>query len=266
MPEGDTIHRTAQTLSQVLTGQRLQQVQLAIGSTRPFAPTVVERVEARGKNLLMYFDDGHVLWSHMGMNGSWHVYRAGERWRRSPRYLKALLRTDAWVALCFSPQTLELLGQQDIDRHPLLAALGPDTLDGDFDSAEVIRRMRAHDRLTLGEALMRQDLLAGVGNVYKSEALFLARLSPFARIRELPDDTLDRLVSGASRLMHENMSNTLRTTRPAGAGGRLWVYRRSGEPCFRCGTRIEMRRQGLAARSTYYCPECQQVALGDAEQ
>lgn len=258
MPEGDTIFRTAHTLGKVLTGQRLVGFRSALPQLAEASLTgrQVSRVEARGKNLLIHFDDGRVLYTHLRMNGSWHVYRPGERWRKPQRQARVVLQTDAFVVVCFNAPLVQMLTARQLARHPALGNLGPDLVRADFDLAEARRRLRAKDYLTIGEALLQQSLCAGLGNVFKSETLFVCRINPFVRVRQLSDADLDRLLTTGHALLAANLRRFPRATRFA-AGGRYWVYGRRGEPCFQCGTPIQMRRQGLAARSTYWCAVCQ---------
>jgi endonuclease-8 len=191
------------------------------------------------------------------MNGAWHLYRPGERWYKPPSQARAVLETADFVAVCFNAPVVELLAAGGVERHEGLRRLGPDLLKEDFDPIEARRRLRERGDLAVGDALMAQSALAGIGNVYKSETLFLCRMNPFTRVDELDDETLDRLVAKARELMKRNLEGFPRRTRSALAGPRLWVYDRSGKPCLECGTLIEVRRQGLAGRTTYYCPTCQ---------
>jgi endonuclease-8 len=253
MPEGDTIHRTARTLAKAIGKRTVTRCTLAddlVGRT-------VESVEARGKNLLVRFDDGRTLHTHMMMDGSWHIYRPGERWQRGTFAAVAVVETDAWVAVCFDAPVVELL-PPGVEPE-LVRRLGPDLLDPQADPSEAVSRMRAYGELPIGEALLRQHLVAGIGNVYKSEALFLARVDPFMKVAMLGDPTLESVLGHAQRLMKQNLVGHARVTRRRFSGARLWVYGRSGRPCLECGNRIRMRRQGEMARSTYYCPRCQGV-------
>lgn len=268
MPEGDTIWRAARTLHRALAGQTLLAARSSVAGVREAALVgrTVEAVESRGKNLLVRLDDGGALYTHMRMRGSWHIYRPGERWQRPERQARVVLETAGFVAVCFSAPVVELLSASALRRHPALTRLGPDLLSAGFDPAEARRRLRALGGLSIGEALMAQSALAGIGNVYKSETLFLCGADPFRRLHELSDAELDRIVQKARALMSANLSGRPRSTRGGGKGSertswetsaRTWVYRRRGRPCLRCGTPIRMRRQGADARSTYWCPGCQ---------
>ena len=261
MPEGDTIHRAARHLSAAL----LDQAVTRFWAYRPqlLAPRreghVVTAVEARGKNLLMHFSDQRALYTHMKMTGSWHVYRPGEPWRKPEPYARVVLETAPYVAVCFSAPTIELLTEPEVTRHPTLSTLGPDLLAADLDVQEILRRFGRVGEVPLGEAVMDQRILAGIGNVYKSEMLFLGKLSPFAPVSAIPPERLERLVHDTRRMMTANLDTWRRTTRRS-PGSRVWVYERRGQPCFQCRSRIQMQRQGTQGRSTYYCPKCQTVA------
>jgi endonuclease-8 len=266
MPEGDTIFRTARTLGQVLAGKTVT----AFRSPLPgldktgLAGRRVIQVVPRGKNLLMHFDDGRVLHTHLMMTGSWHVYRPGEPWLKPARQARVVIETADFVAVCFNAPVVELVLERAAARRPMLSRLGPDLLGSEFDLAEARRRLRTRDELTIGEALLVQSLTAGIGNVFKSETLFLCGVDPFVRLRDLADGALDRLLRKARELMQANLQGYPRVTRRGGGnGGRHWVYGRKGQPCYRCGTPIQMRRQGLAARSTYWCAVCQRAG-GDS--
>ena len=212
-------------------------------------------MEARGKHLLLRFDDGQTLHTHMRMEGRWDIYRDGDRWGRPADRAVAVVETEEWTAVCFDAPLVELVrGDPELVRR-----LGPDLLDPAADLDEAVRRLRALGASTIGEALMRQDAVAGIGNVYKSETLFLGRIDPFLAVGALPDETLHALLNEARRLMKQNLRGGARTTRRRFGGPALWVYGRSGKPCLECGDRIRMRRQGQAGRSTYFCPRCQAV-------
>lgn len=259
MPEGDTIWRAARTLHRALAGDRLLAVRSRVAAIvfAELAGRTVEAVESRGKNLLVRFDDGRVLHTHMRMTGSWHLYRPGEGWQRPRRQARVVLETGRFVAVCFNAPVVELLTAGGVERHAALSRLGPDLLSEAFDASEARRRLRERGELPIGEALLSQSAVAGIGNVYKSETLFLCGTDPFLRVRELPDSEIDRIVARARALMSANLTGRPRATRPGLSPERTWVYRRRGRPCFRCGTPIRMLRQGLDGRSTYWCPACQ---------
>lgn len=253
MPEGDTIHRAARTLEKAVGGKAITKATIA---GEDLAGRVIDRVEARGKHLLVRFDDGRTLHTHMQMDGSWHIYRPGEKWQRPAFAARAVIETADWIAVCFDAPLVELVhGTPDLVR-----ALGPDLLAESFDADAALARLREQSELPIGEAIMRQRLVAGIGNVYKSECLFLERVDPFVRTGDLGDDVLRAILGRARTLMRQNLSGRSRTTRRRLRGSRVWVYGRSGRACFECGEAIRMRRQGDAGRSTYYCPQCQRVS------
>lgn len=260
MPEGDTIHRAARTLRAALIDQQIVAVQSTVSAVARghLDGQIIERVEARGKNLLMHFDDGRVLYTHMKMTGSWHVYRDRDRWRKPPKWAKVILHTEKLMAVCFNAPVVELLSPLAMKRHRFLSALGPDLLDESFDWAQVAGRLKGHGHAPLGEVLLMQQIACGIGNVYKSETLFLCKQDPFARLETLGVDEVQAIYMRARVLMMQNMGGGMRDTRRRD-GGRYWVYGRSGELCRKCGTRVQMRRQGANGRSTYYCSTCQNV-------
>ncbi len=264
MPEGDTIFRAATQLRKALVGAKVTKFE----SDRLPGPLPVgeriEAVEARGKNLIVRFERGRALRTHMMMSGSWHLYRAGEKWQRPAWQARVTVHADnGFLAVCFNAPVVEWLREESIAR------LGPDATSDGFDTASALRRLRSlPPEMALGEALLVQSALAGVGNVIKSEALFRCRADPFARVVEVPEEKLRAVVDDSHLLLVRNRGGGLRTTRDSLDGGRLWVYGRSGKPCLVCGTAVKMRRQGAAGRSTYFCPACQcgTASLGPAPQ
>jgi endonuclease-8 len=258
MPEGDTLFRTAAGLRPHLVGRTVTaaqarrpgpQVERIVGST-------VSAVESQGKNLLIRFDNGLEIRTHLRMNGSWHRYRPGEPWRRPAARARLVIEVPGAVAVCFDAPVVELFEQRAAAIHPGLANLGPDLLDplfGPDDATEAVRRLRDPGRAdrTISEALLDQRALAGIGNIWRNEALFAERVNPFAPVRELGDEALDRLVATARRLLTDS-------TRDTPGRAPLRVYRRSGRPCPRCGTLIRSRPLATEVpRTTYWCPRCQ---------
>lgn len=263
MPEGDTIHRAATTLHRVLAGRQVTAFESplddvdAAARRRGIVGSRVEAVEARGKHLLVTFSSGAVLHTHQRMHGSWHLYRAGSRWRRPGHEMRARIDAGDVTAVCFASPVVELLTPAEVARHPALSRLGPDLLAPDFDAAAAKRRLRARGSTAIGVALMDQSALAGIGNVYKSEVLFLCGVDPFAPVDALRDAALDFVLETAAIQMRRNLAGGERRTTSTLAESPLWVYRRAGRPCRRCGTRIATRRQGDEGRTTYWCPRCQ---------
>ena len=273
MPEGDTIFRAARTLHRALAGRvvtRFESVFPAltrVDTDAPIAGRSVTSVSARGKHLLMAFDRDLILHTHMRMNGSWHIYRPGERWRAPKHDMRVRIDTDAYVAVAFSVPVAEFLTAEDLARHPRISTLGPDLASDAFDRNEVRRRMAAHATGPLHDVLLDQRVLAGIGNVLKSEALFVARLSPFMRAGDLTTDQFDRLIDVSLRLMTMNITESTvmtplagrRTTGSMDPRAALFVYGRARRPCRRCGTPIAVEKSGADVRLTYWCPSCQHV-------
>lgn len=259
MPEGDTIYRTATRLRSALVDRRIDAAtdpNSSVESDKLVGRTVTA-VEAKGKHLLVHFDDGSAVHSHLGMTGSWHVYQKGERWRKPSHRAALALEAADTVCVCFSPKTLELLTATGLRRHPYLRRLGPDVLRDRLDERQIIDRFRVHDQTPIGEAVMNQSIVCGIGNVYKSETLFLTRIHPFTLVGQLSDDEIVAVVQNARTLMSKNLQGRPRRTRIRGDGPRMWVYGRNGGPCFECGERIKSRRQGDLGRITFWCPRCQ---------
>lgn len=265
MPEGDTIFRTAEVLRATLVNREITSARAQARPglrrvpdlTRLIGATVVS-VESRGKHLLIGFDNGLTLRSHLRMTGSWHRYRPGERWRRPAYAASAVLETAESVAVAFDAPVVELLTDADLRRYRPLNELGPDLLAPEFDADEAVRRLRDRGAEQLGNAILDQRAVAGIGNAYKSEVCFIERLDPWAPVATFADDELDAAVRTARRLLQANTRGGARVTTGSPARGQgLWAYGRAGRPCRRCGTRIEVARQGDLARSTYWCPRCQ---------
>lgn len=251
MAEGDTILRAARRIDAALGGARLD---VSAPNPRGRAAGIerldrltLRRVEARGKHLLLDFGDLS-LHSHLGMSGGWHIYGVGERWRKPHRSAWAVLRGEGSEAVQFGGPTLRVLTTSALRRDPTLSRLGPDVLAPDFDAETVARSLRADPRRALGDALLDQTLVAGIGNIFKSEACFVARVNPWQPVGELADEQLRRVAQAAHELMSEAVEH--------GRGERT-VYKRGGRPCPACGTPIRCRGQGDANRTTYWCPACQ---------
>ena len=273
MPEGDTIHRAARNLHAALAGEEVIRFETVlprlarVDEDRPVAGRTVESVAAHGKHLLLRFSGDLVLRTHLRMNGSWHLYRPGERWFRPRDAMRVLVETRPWVAVGFDLPVAELLDARGLARQRDLARLGPDLLAPTFDAPEAERRLRAQPDRQLGEALLDQRALAGVGNELKSEILFLAGLDPWRTVASLSAAELSALVATARRVLLAAVATLegggttwlggRRTTGRSNPAERLFVYGRAGEPCRRCGAPVRLGRQGPGARLTYHCPLCQ---------
>jgi endonuclease-8 len=273
MPEGDTIFRAAGTLHRALAGApvvRFESVFPSLTRVHEDAPVTgrtVESVRSVGKHILIRFSGGLILRTHMRMNGSWHIYRPGERWRRSRQDMRVLVASPEFEAVGFNIPVAEFLGERDLARHDELCRLGPDVLSEHFQADEAIRRIRAQPSTAAADVLLNQRVIAGLGNVYKSEVLFVCGVHPFAPVRTLSDAAVAALVETARRLLRANTTGELppmttysgyrRTTGRDNPRERLWVYGRSHLPCRKCGTAIQARKHGPDARLTYWCPACQ---------
>ena len=242
MPEGDSLHRAARRL-QPLVGQRLEAESpnprgLATGVAERIDGRVLESVEAVGKNLLLRFEGGITVRSHLRMTGRWRVDPRGKARTGKPWLV---LRGDRYEGVLWNGPVLTLEARN-------VRRLGQDVLGAEFDVDSAVVRLRGAGDLWLGEALQSQRLLAGVGNMWMAEALWAIRVSPWIRVRDVPGETLREAVVAARRLMQESLA----TGRP----GRQ-VYRRAGRPCLRCGTIVRSRGQGDENRTAYWCPGCQ---------
>jgi endonuclease-8 len=258
MPEGDTLVRTADGLRPHLAGRPV-----TAASARPPGPqaerlvgATITAVEAAGKNLLIRFDNGLEVRTHLRMHGSWHRYRPGERWRRPPSRARLVIEVPGSVVVCFDAPVVELLEQRAERLHPPLARLGPDLLKDSFDAAEAIRRLRDPARAdgSIAAALLDQRAVAGIGNEIRNELLWDAGLSPWTPVRDVDDASLAGLVDRARVLLREGAATGRRPRR---------VYRRAGRPCPRCGLPVSVEHQGTELpRLTFWCPACQP---GEAE-
>ena len=213
MPEGDTIFRAARTLNQALAGRVVRRFESVfprltrIDTDTPLQGRTIEQVTARGKHLLTRIGAATTLHTHLKMEGAWHLYRPGTAWRRPAHQARIVLRTDEWTAVGFSLGVVEVL-----DRHAEDSAvghLGPDLLGPNWDEQEAVRRLLEKPDRPVGEALLDQRNLAGIGNVYKSEVLFACRTNPFVKAGDLGIDALQCLITTARRLLLANVHTSL---------------------------------------------------------
>jgi endonuclease-8 len=260
VPEGDTVWLTAHRLDQALTGRELTTSDFRVPAlaTVDLRGRAVTEVAARGKHILMRLDDDQTVHSHLRMDGSWFLSRADGRLpRRHPEHMiRVLLGNPEWLATGYRVHDLRVVARAD--EAGLVGHLGPDLLGPDWDADRAVANLRTAPDAPIGEALLDQRNLAGIGNLYKCEVLFIERVHPWNRTDAVPD--LARMVTTAQRLLranrdHPEQSTTGFTTR----GQEHWVYGRAGEPCLRCRTPIQRADQGAPprARSTYWCPACQ---------
>ena len=264
MPEGDTVFVACRRLHTALAGRAITRFELRIPQLALVDLTGATLLEVvpRGKHIMMRFSTEQTLHSHLRMDGSWRVGRAVARPRGRDYEIRALVGNDEWLAAGFRLHDLSLL--PTADEGQLVGHLGPDLLAPDFDAEEALRRFAEQPDRQIAEALLDQRLVAGIGNVYKSELLFLHRVSPYARVAEVAE--LPAILGDAKRLLAGNLRDFSRsTTGWRQAGQQYWVYGRAGKACLRC--RREIHRDagpGMSAgiaedRVTYYCPYCQRV-------
>jgi endonuclease-8 len=285
MPEGDTIYRAARALQKaiggkVATGFETGLAKLArVNDDTPLVGRMVEKVESRGKWCLIFFSGDLILVTHMLMSGSWHLYRTGERWQMGRSRMRVVIRTADWEAVGFNIPVAEFHTAGSLERSSQVLKLGPDILSESFTVPDGIVRMAAYARenpdAEVAVVLLNQRVLAGLGNVYKSEVAFAAGVNPFRPMRTITPREMELMVDVAQRFMKANVvdgkgdgivtySGNRRTTHAMAREERLWVYRRQGQECRRCRATVMMRKQGVQARSTYWCPECQPW-VGDGE-
>jgi endonuclease-8 len=283
MPEGDTIYRSARALQRaiggkVCTGFETGLAPLArVNDDTPVVGRTIEKVEAKGKWLLVYFSGDLILVTHMLMSGSWHLYRAGEKWWMGKDRMRVVLRagdpeTGEWQAVAFNVPVAEFHTARSLERKTQIPKLGVDVLGDEYSVEAGVARLRAfgveHPEAEVAVVLLNQRVLAGLGNVYKSEVAFAAGVNPFRAMSTLTERELATMAEVSGKWMKVNVLDgagdgivtyfgNRRTTGSSNRDDRLWVYRRQGQECRRCGGTIAMRKQGEQARSTYWCPGCQ---------
>jgi len=259
VPEGDAVYRTARALDQALSGHELLRTDFRVpqlATTDLSGATVIETVP-RGKHLLTRIDaraDRWTLHTHLKMEGSWRVLGSGQRWPRPAHQARVVLTTDRHQAVGFSLGIVEQLPTADEDTA--VGHLGPDLLGPDWEEAEALRRLLADPSRPIGEALLDQTNLAGIGNMYAAELCFVSGVHPLTPVGDLPDPT--RTVRRAKQMLEQNAKRSAPTT-TGNLREPMWVYRRDRAPCRRCGTPVELAMTGPAGRerATYWCPSCQ---------
>ena len=289
MPEGDTIYRTARAMQRAIAGRVVTSFETGlakiarVNDDTPLVGRLVEKVESRGKWCLVYFSGDLILVTHMLMSGSWHLYRTGEKWWMGRERMRVAIRTAAkegdatgWDAVAFNVPVVEFHTARTLERSSQVPKLGPDVLSDEFTVEGGVRRLRAygaeHPEAEIGVVLLNQRVLAGLGNVYKSEVPFAAGVHPFRAMRTITPREMEVMVEKSQQWMQANVldgnsatggdqivtyAGNRRTTGRMDREERLWVYGRQGQECRRCGATVMMRKQGEQARSTYWCPECQ---------
>ena len=293
MPEGDTIFRSARALSKALTGKVVTNfdTNLApiarVNDDAPLRGRVVEKVESRGKWCLLFFSGDLILVTHMLMSGSWHIYRTGERWWMGRSRMRVAIgvggtegSADGYQAVAFNVPIVEFHTARSLERSSQVPKLGPDLLSDEFTVEGGIARLESyggeHPEAEVGVTLLNQRVIAGLGNVYKSEVAFAAGVNPFRQMRTVTSREREQMVTFSQRWMKANVvdgaldgivtyAGNRRTTHSSNREDRLWVYGRQGKECRRCGATVMMRKQGEQARSTYWCPACQPWIPGEGQ-
>lgn len=280
MPEGDTIFRTARNIGRALVGKPVTGFRstfpwlMRFNDATPVAGQTVEHVEARGKWLLVHFSGGGILASHLLMNGSWHIYRFGQRWQVPRVHMRIVIANAEYEAVGFRVPVAKMHTAASLERDLRVALPENDVLRAEFDAAAALERLMARGDEAIADALLDQSVLAGVGNVFKSEICFASGLHPFRKVASLTRDEVVAVIACARKLLKANVledsGDTIvtyrgqqrRTTHASDPSESLWVYGRAGEACRRCGEAIRRRIQGEDARVTFWCPQCQPMPDG----
>jgi endonuclease-8 len=278
MPEGDTIYRAARALQKAIGGKVVTAFETglaklaSVNDDAPLVGRTVERVEARGKWCLIYFTGDLILVTHMLMSGTWHIYRTGEKWWMGRSRMRVAVTCGDFQAVAFNVPIAEFHTARSLERSSQVPKLGVDVLGEDYSVDAGVRAMReygaANPDAEIAVVLLNQRVMAGLGNVYKSEVPFAAGVNPFRRMSTITDREMEKMAEVSQKYMKANVvdgaadgivtySGNRRTTHSMNAGDRLWVYGRQGQECRRCGAVVMMRKQGTQVRSTYWCPSCQ---------
>jgi endonuclease-8 len=280
MPEGDTIFRTARALTRALAGRPITGFRsnypliTRFHDDTPLTGQQVDSVESRGKWVLIYFSGGGILATHMLMSGSWHIYRPGEPWQQPGRNMRIVLENSVYQAVGFRVPVAQMHTAGSLARDHRIPPRAADVLNPQFDAQAVSERLRACAHEEIGNVLLHQQVLAGVGNVFKSEICHVTGINPFCKVADLRSDQIEALIAASQKLLAANVVEDApdriatyrgphrRTTHQSDPGESLWVYNRRSEPCRRCGSRIRSRIQGPDARLTFWCPQCQLMPDG----
>jgi endonuclease VIII len=265
MPEGDTLARIATVLRPLLVGVSITSAQGRPGGAQleRVVGAKVLKVDTKGKHLLIDFDNGLTLHTHLGLHGSWHRYRQGDMWRRSGARVVAVLETDEWIAACFDAPTVELIETRAVVIHPALRGLGSDAATAEFDVEASVARLRSplFAQMPIGDALLDQSAVAGFGNVYRSELPFIERVNPFVPSRDVAEPKLRAMLERGEKLVKLNTRGGARVTTTGAIPSDTYVYGRTGKPCYRCRTpiqsRVTLRTPNSPPRRVYWCPTCQ---------
>jgi endonuclease-8 len=280
MPEGDTIFRTARALGRALAGKPITGFRstypllMRFNEDTPLAGQLVERVEPRGKWLLIHFSGGGTLATHMLMSGSWHIYRPGEPWQQPRANMRIVVENNDYIAVGFRVPMARMHTALSLARDKKIPQSQIDVLSSAFDAPSAVSRVLAHGKEEIADVLLHQEVLAGVGNVFKSEICFVTGINPFCLVAVLDEGQVSALIAAAQRLIRANVledsgdtvvtyrGRRRRTTQQSDPQASLWVYGRAAEPCRHCGEPIRRRIQGPDARVTFWCQRCQPMPDG----
>jgi endonuclease VIII len=287
MPEGDTIYRAARALQKALGGKVVTAFETglaklaSVDDDTPLVGRTVEKVEARGKWCLIFFSGDLILVTHMLMSGTWHIYKTGEKWWQPKARMRVAITCGGYQTVAFNVPIAEFHTARSLERNSQVPKLGPDVLADEFSIEGGVHALRqraaSHPADEIAVVLLNQRVLAGLGNVYKSEVAFAAGVNPFRTMSTLTEREMIAMVEASHKYMKANVldgsgdgivtyAGNRRTTHSMDSSDRLWVYRRQGKECRRCGASILMRKQGEQARSTYWCPSCQPWRAPDGPQ
>jgi len=280
MPEGDTIFRTARALGRALAGKPVTGFRSTFPlltrfhEDTPLVGQLVESVESRGKWLLIHFSGGGTLASHLLMSGSWHIYRPGERWQQPRANMRIVIENSDYLAVGFRVPVARMFTALSLARDTRIPRPALDVLSSEFDAEAAVRRVLAHSQEEIADVLLHQEVLAGIGNVFKSEICFVTGVNPFCKVAALSQQQASALIAAEQKLVAANVledsgdaivtygGRKRRTTHESDPGASLYVYGRKAEPCRRCGEPIRGRLQGPDARITFWCPRCQPMPDG----
>ena len=282
MPEGDTIYRAARALQKAIGGKPVTAFDANVATLASVADSkgivgrTVEKVEARGKWCLIHLSGDLILVTHMLMSGSWHIYRVGERWFSPRSSMRCAITTGDFIAVAFNVPVTAFHTARSLERYSQIPKLGVDILGDAYDTNAGIAAMKtytqSHPESEVGVTLLNQRVMAGLGNVYKSEVAFAAGVNPFRQLSTVTEREVEVMAEVSGRYLRAHINNgsdsnntdgivtysgNRRTTHAMDRSDRLWVYGRQGQECRRCGALVMMRKQGEQVRSTYWCPQCQ---------
>jgi endonuclease-8 len=287
MPEGDTIYRAAHALQKALGGKVVAAFETglaklaSVNDGTPLVGRTVEKVEARGKWCLIFFSGDLILVTHMLMSGTWHIYKTGEKWWQPMNRMRVAITCGDYQAVAFNVPIAEFHTARSLEHSSQVPRLGPDVLADEFSIEAGVQALReraaSHPTDEIAAVLLNQRVLAGLGNVYKSEVAFAAGVNPFRQMSTITEREMTAMIDASRKYLKANVlggsgngivtyTGNRRTTHSMDSSDRLWVYGRQGKECRSCGTSILMRKQGEQARSTYWCPTCQPWGVADGQQ